>query len=309
MTSQDDHQLRIDPISGTPVFVAPKRKARPILTTQDKASSACPFCTGSEGETPPETDAIRRDGSAPNTPGWTVRAFPNKFAAWHHHEVLAEGPDHGEQPSSLGMDLWGDVLQLAARRCLAMEDDPEVEVAFWFRNVGREAGASIRHNHSQIMGMPQLPPRLATPLRRWQEGADGGALGAAAERAADDGRTVWQDERFAVFSPEVPKLPFETWIAPFDTATDGDPFDPAIRPHVAAALQKLCEAIDRAFHGPAFNIWLHRVPGTGFPWSLQAQPRTGFLAGLELGGGMTINATDSRTAAASLREALAKNSG
>jgi hypothetical protein len=40
---------------------------------------------------------------------------------------------------------------------------------------------------------------------------------------------------------------------------------------------------------PAFNLWLHRVPGRRFHWHIELQPRTGQMAGLELGGDMYIN--------------------
>ena len=54
-------------------------------------------------------------------------------------------------------------------------------------------------------------------------------------------------------------------------------------------------AFDRAFDRAPFNGWLHRVPRTSFHWHFEFQPRTGFLAGLELGGDMYINSVTPQT--------------
>ena len=78
-------ELRKDPITGRWVIIATDRAIRPTDFVRDKVqirgSGFCPFCSGNEKKTPPEIHSYRSDGSAPNTPGWSLRIVPNKFPA------------------------------------------------------------------------------------------------------------------------------------------------------------------------------------------------------------------------------------
>ena len=67
-------EIRVDPLSGLRTIVAPVRAARPRDVDD-------PFAEGSESQTPPEIYAVRPQGSPPDTPGWRVRVFPNRYPA------------------------------------------------------------------------------------------------------------------------------------------------------------------------------------------------------------------------------------
>ncbi|MFO1052624.1 MAG: hypothetical protein U1F36_10455 [Planctomycetota bacterium] len=297
------HETRVgrDASTGRPILVAPHRRSRPMHTVPGRdGADICPFCPGAEGETPPEIDAVRVEGTAPDTPGWSVRAFPNRYPAAPWHEVIAEGPEHEAQPARQPESLWRTALPLWRRRLQHVEKQDGVGHAFLFKNVGREAGASIAHNHSQLLGMPELPPRLRLELRIEQE-RDGHVV-RELEHAAREGRVIVAGRRHALFCPRQPKLPFETWLAPFDRDDD---FDAASDDaDLAAVLSALFNAVDRAFGAPAFNLWLHRIPGEHFHWHFECQPRIGFFAGLELGADAYINSVTAVDAAARMREAL-----
>ena len=299
---QGAFRLAHDPSTGRPILVAPSRRGRPLLTVSGKdGADRCPFCAGAEASTPPEVDAVRAPGTSPDAPGWRVRAFPNLYPACRWHEVVAEGAAHCTRPGALEPELWSEALGVYRRRMLHLEAQPDVRLAFWFKNVGRAAGASIAHSHSQILGLPMLPPRLVEELTRARH--HGSAVVAELDRAAADGRIIYAGERYAVFSPRDPRLPFETWLAPFDPDDDFDAG--AHDAELGVALAQMFRAFDRAFDGPAFNAWLHRVPGEAFHWHFEAQPRTGQLAGLELGADMYINSMPADEAAGRLRAALA----
>src|SRR5690606_30770660 len=120
--------------------------------------------------------------------------------------------------------------------------------------------------------------------------------------AEREGRVVVAGARHVAFCPRQSKLPFETWLAPLDPAAAFE--DPDADEDLADLLSRLCKAVDRAFGGPPFNMWLHRVPRTRFHWHFELQPRVGQLAGLELGADAYINSVDGVEAAARLRAAL-----
>src|SRR3989338_3939567 len=77
-------ELRKDPIIGRWVIVSSNGERSPEqfeVEPHVKKGGMCPFCIGNEDKTPPEIEAVRAPGSAPNKPGWSVRVVPNKFPA------------------------------------------------------------------------------------------------------------------------------------------------------------------------------------------------------------------------------------
>lgn len=303
MSDVDDSGPRtvVDPTTGRPILMAPLRQRRPMFTGAQAGAGTCPFCPGQEGRTPPEVDAVRDPGSAVDGAGWTARAFANKYPANDHHEVLAEGRLHHEQPGDLDVATWRDALLLCRRRMRAIESVPGIACAYWFKNVGALAGASIAHNHSQILGLPELPPRLALELRTARTRAQCPWCATLATAACEQ-RLVLATAHHAVVAPEPPKLPHETWLLP---RRCDDDFLTTDLDSLAEALHGLFTAVARGLGRPAFNLWLHRIPGERFHWHIELQPRTGQMAGLELGGDMYINSMPAAASAALLRAGLA----
>lgn len=292
--------LEVEPHTGRPILMAPQRRHRPHLTgTGAPAARRCPFCPGHEADTPAELDAVRAPGTARDTPGWRVRLFPNLYPAAALHWVVAEGNLHAEQPAELDAGLWQDALALYQRACTRIL--AQNLIPFWFKNVGARAGASIAHNHSQILGLPMLPPRLEQILAR-ASARSGCAVCDELLHAEREQRLVYAADGFAVFCPRHPKLPHETWLAPWAhghafTSGDGNAA-------LARALQHLFTAVARALDTPPHNVWLHDAPDHALHWHLELQPRTGNLAGLELGGDMYINSIPGVESAARLRSVL-----
>ena len=297
MSDQPTPRILVDPSTGRPVLMAPRRQVRPHNTGPGDAGTACPFCPSHEADTPPELDAIRAPGTAKDQPGWTMRSFANLYPATDHHEVVAEGAEHHTQPVHLDSGLWTQALTLYQRRIRTLEARPGVRTAYWFKNVGAAAGASMAHNHSQILGLPMLPPRLV--LEDEQNRRHGHCVHCAEIAAAEtDGRLVWRGPHHLILIPSVPKLPHETWLLPLAHTSDFLAEDPA---ELATALHTLFCRIARAFREPPFNLYLHRIPGGDFHWHWELQPRTGQVAGLELGGDMYINSVLPQQSAARLR--------
>jgi UDPglucose--hexose-1-phosphate uridylyltransferase len=293
----------LDPTTGRPILMAPQRQQRPMHTGGQAHGKRCPFCQGHEQDTPPEIGAIRDPGTAADGPGWVARAFPNKYPANLHHEVFAEGREHHEQPADLDVATWRAVIALWRERIVALEATPGLHCAFLFKNVGAAAGASIEHNHSQVLGLPELPPRLTLELQAART-LDHCPWCRTMASAAGDGRLVFASRHHTVLSPEPPKLPHETWLLP--NRCDDD-FLTTDVDSLATALHALFAAVGRGLGRPAFNLWLHRVPGERFHWHFELQPRTGQMAGLELGGDMYINSLPAAVSAAKLRAGLAAN--
>src|SRR2546421_11460366 len=92
--------LRVDPLSGRLVAVAPARAKRPGAEggfqldpeTRDEREK-CPFCEGREDQTPPESFALPA-GPDPDTPRWKGRVVPNKNPPLQGPGGLVHAPQH-----------------------------------------------------------------------------------------------------------------------------------------------------------------------------------------------------------------------
>ena len=76
-------ELRKDPVTGRWVIISTEHRKRPtdfrVEPVHVQPDPSCPFCEGHEHMTPNEILAYRRNGHAPNQPGWDLRVIPNQF--------------------------------------------------------------------------------------------------------------------------------------------------------------------------------------------------------------------------------------
>src|SRR5262245_39163434 len=168
-------EVRVDPLTGQRTIVASDRATRPGGGLSAMPADAIdeekdPFLEGHEDRTPPETYAMRRNGSQPDKPGWSVRVVPNLYPALDPesaepepfakpelftatpargaHEVVINAP----QPVTSLADL--DVNQVVAaldvwRSRMRTHTDAGAAYVHVIVNERREAGASLPHTHAQ----------------------------------------------------------------------------------------------------------------------------------------------------------------
>ena len=155
--SQETPQLRRDPVTRQWVVIAPGRAQRPGASARaeldpptEEELASCPFCEGREDRTPPETFAIRPDGGAPDTPGWTVRVVPNLYPVFEHHEVVISTPRHVRSVAELNEDEVEGVAVAWRERARAARE-AGFRYVHALLNEGREAGASLPHSHTQLV--------------------------------------------------------------------------------------------------------------------------------------------------------------
>ena len=157
-------ELRRDPIGGRWVIVDTDHPSTPgeyDYEQQIYKNDICPFCYGNEIMTPPEIEAIRDNGTYPNTPGWQVRVVANKFPALQiegeidrrgigmydisggvgAHEVIIETPFHNKDIPELSDQEVEDFLKVYCRRSLDLAKDKRFKYIMLFKNFGTPAGA------------------------------------------------------------------------------------------------------------------------------------------------------------------------
>jgi UDPglucose--hexose-1-phosphate uridylyltransferase len=313
-------EIRVDPLSGLRTIVAPGRADRRSDTDED------PFAEGNESLTPPEVFAIRRDGSAADTPGWLVRAFPNRFPALSPdappgahdarpdfygaspgagaHEVIVSSP----RAVTTLVELTAGELALALDAWRArMRVHAEAAALHLFVNEGGAAGASRRHSHAQLLALDFVPALLARERERFGAYATrtmGQQLldDLLAEEVRRRERVIAVDQEAVLLAPYAAMLPYQMMLVPRrprarfeDDGATG-----------AGLLHDGLRRLERRFGAsPPLNLWVRTAPrgAEHFCWRIDIVPRLVQLAGLELGAGVSLNSVAPELAAAELREA------
>jgi UDPglucose--hexose-1-phosphate uridylyltransferase len=325
-------ELRLDPLSGISIIVAPHRQGRPRDRVRHAVPSRpqerlrhdpnCPFCPGgsSERATPilvlPDLEAG----------GWRARIVANAFPALSpgspgpmegqaepalgRHEVVIETPRHDRDLTDMAREEFRAVIEITFARMRQLTRDPEVAALFSFRNHGAGAGSSLVHGHGQIMALPFVPTEMARreaflAATQADTGRNPFEAALAAERA-DGRRIVAENGLYCAYVPYAPEASCELRIQPLRWSADPFDIDPwEIGPLSDLVRDCLIRLKERA-GDPSYNLiwWImsrrsRRKPFAG--WCVRVLPRTVPGGGFEKASGMAILSSTPEADAARLR--------
>jgi UDPglucose--hexose-1-phosphate uridylyltransferase len=342
-------EARIDPMSGLRTMVANDRSGRPhawpAISPPRPLDDDDPFAGGNEHLTPPELWADRPDGSAPDTPGWRVRAIPNKYPALDQgypddmapsgmadplgtargmpqllnvapaagmHEVVVNSPRRVRSLAELDLEELDAATAAWAARIAAHADSPAQYVHLCV-NERVEAGASLAHTHAQLFALPFVPPPVARErerMRAYFEHTQGRTLleDLLVEEIRGGQRLVAIDEHAALIAPFASPTAYRLAIIPRKPEPRFEESPSRGTAMLHAALEALAGAIDFGEGAaPPLNLWIRTAPhgAEGYSWRIEIAPRLGQPAGFELGTGVGINAVAPEDAAEQFRGALA----
>ncbi|WP_205696308.1 DUF4921 family protein [Conexibacter sp. SYSU D00693] len=326
-------EVRVDPLSGTRSVVAAHRGDRPgaflpVTPPQPVDPATDPFAPGNEHETPPEVHAVREDGSAPDTPGWRVRAVPNRFpvvtaegeepepvarrelftaqAATGAHEVVVNAPEGvqslGDLPVEqveLAMGVWRARMRAHAERAACLH---------LFVNERPEGGASLPHTHAQLVALDFVPAQVARERERFAAHAVrtmGGDLlqDLVQEEVKQRKRLVAYDDDCVLLAAYAPRTAFQLLLAP---RAGRERWEDEAGPSGAALLHDALQRLRRVLGAmPPLNLWIRTAPrgAERFCWRIDVLPRLAHQAGLELGTGLGVTPVAPEDVAAQLRAA------
>lgn len=331
-------ELRRDPLRGHYALIAPERSLRPSDFKRppqiilDLAGS--PFMPGNEDQTPPEIESIRRNDTPANGPGWSVRVFPNKYAALSSEpdEVLTRGggtsmfsattaygaqevvvmtPEPERALARMSVDEIDQVLALVQHRLARLARDARIHYGLVFENRGPEAGASRHHPHLQIYAMEVMPPGIndmRIRARRYYDERESDVFGDVLQAEMTQGeRIVRADAAFVTFAPFASRLPYELLVMPRAQSCCFSSVPPAERRRLAVHLRNVLLRVFIALDRPPYNLLLHTafdsdaLDRNSFRWHIEILPRLSMLGGFEWTGQMYVNATAPEAAAVDLR--------
>ncbi len=282
----NEPDLRIDPLTGAYVIVAPGRQHRPNLPEGE-----CPFCPGGL-EAPEPYDLRHIPNRWPGLPGGRA-------------EVVLHGPEHDSSFRSLGSDRAARVVELWSERTAVLGAREDVGYVFVFENRGRLIGATIDHPHSQILAFGMIPP---VPGRELAQRT------CHLCRTADDELTVLRHRGWLAGVPWAPAWPYETLIYPREHVADLPAADPGLRAQLGIMLVECVMRLEKLFgSGAPYMLWIHQRPTDGNDWPvahlhlhlapvMRGPGAVRHLSSAELGAGILFNSVDPRQAAATLRK-------
>jgi len=327
-------ELREDPITGGWVIISPERKGRIfdfVSQTKEKQTGECFLCEGHESETPPEVFSLRKRGTKPNTPGWWVRVVPNKYPVLQirgkpdlekrgiykmmrgmgAHEMIIETPKHKENLFSLGDKHISQVIRVYQNRVVRLMKIPYIKYVLIFKNQGKEAGASLRHSHSQIIATPIIPRKVQEELKGAKRYYNFNKrcifCDIIAQELTLQKRIVLENKMFLAFTPYASRFPYEICIL---SKKQGFVFQEISQDELTCLTQILkntIRAMNEALSNPSYNYFFHLPPLKGefskyYHCHLEIIPRLTKLAGFEWGTGFYINPVPPEEAASKLRE-------
>jgi UDPglucose--hexose-1-phosphate uridylyltransferase len=329
-------ELRIDPLSGRRVIVAGERGGRPnaFLDVEPAAPvdpDRDPFLEGHEDQTPPEVYALRPNGGAPDSPGWSVRVVPNLYPALSSeadgeggadplaggrgepelfaarpavgsHEVIVNAPD--PVPSLVQLEPEQVETAMSAWR-ERMRFHSEWAYVHLIVNEGKGAGASLPHTHAQLYALPFVPAAVARERERFTAYSDrtqGRNLleDLLQEEVRRRDRLVAVDDEAVALCPFAAEGPFHFQVVPRKPAPRFEDDGPLGARMLHQALSRVQAALGAL---PPLNMWLRTAPRDAerFCWRIDVVPRLANLAGLEMGTGIHLNVLPPEQAAERLR--------
>lgn len=321
----------MDPLTGLRAIVADERAARPgggpapPPPPEPIDPEGDPFLEGHESRTPPELYAVRADGGAVDTPGWSVRVVPNlypalapggpaplpdaapdlftAYAADGAHEVIVNAPDPVVSLAQLRPEQVQGAVEVWRERMRAHAEAAYVHLIV---NERQEAGASLPHTHAQLYALAFVPAGVARERERFGAYATR-TMGAnlladlVQEEVRRGERLIAVDDEAVLMAPYGARLPYQLMLAPRRTRARFEDDGPT----GAALLHDALGRLSRRFGGPPpLNLWVRTAPrgAEHFCWRVDIVPRLTHLAGLELGVGVHLNVVAPEHSAAELRD-------
>jgi UDPglucose--hexose-1-phosphate uridylyltransferase len=336
-------ELRKDPVIGRWVIIATERSKRPDQfsgpTQEGPAEKECPFCEGSESNTPQEIYAIRPRYTLPNSPGWELRVVPSiapflriegdldrtgrglydMMSGIGAHEIIIETKQHIGNMSDLSDEQISKVITCYIDRIRDLEKDQRFKYVLVFKNYGWIAGAGrVKHARSQLIATPVNPKRVKEELvgaRQYYEYHERCVFcDLIKQELTSKDRLILDIDGFIAIAPFASRFPFEVWILPKKHSCDFVTLDMGMRIDLGRIIKKVLLKLKKGLNDPPYNYILHTAPfrrekvgywksiDYDYHWHIEIMPRLTRVAGFEWGTGFYICPLPPEDAAKFLRE-------
>jgi len=279
-------ELRRDPITQSWVIQEDGEGIWPEV-------AGCPLCPGQEALSPVTTYAHPYGSKE-----WQVRVIPHlrpiyriegdaqrrgegiydKMRSLGAHEIVVEHRDHNLPLSLQSDEHVAQVLRAWVSRVADLKRDRRFRYVTLFRNQGGLAGQDLEHPHSQITATPFIPRRVGYELRsaqKYYELKERCLLcDIAKQELMQPVRTVEWDDQFVAFCPFASRVPYETWVLPYQhqCAFEEDVAQWERQLHFARFLRSVLRRLESV--APSYHLVLHTSPNVNAKFERSGNWRT-----------------------------------
>jgi UDPglucose--hexose-1-phosphate uridylyltransferase len=228
-----------------------------------------------------------------------------------HHEIVVEHPLHNTTLSLMTAEEIKYVLETFYNRGWSIRKDSRIEQIIYFKNHRERAGASLKHPHSQIIGLPVVPTnirhRIEEARRYFDDNGECVFCVMMQDEQKKKERLVAENDHFVAFVLYAAPSPFHIWILPRQHSVSFLYSQPDEMTALADLVRIVVRKLYVGLHDPAYNLIIRSAPvkeisNDYLHWYVTIIPRLSRTAGFEMGSGMFINPALPEESAAFLRE-------
>ena len=317
--------MRQDALTGEWISIAAARQNRVFLPPADQDPLA-PASASNFSEVPNNYDVAVFENRSPSFgPAFDAEFTPDdltnvgvgrSYPSVGRCEVVCFSPNHEGSFGSLTESRARTVIEAWADRTAELSGLPGIQQVFPFENRGKAIGVTLHHPHGQIYAYPYITPRTTRLLESIEKvGHDLFERILENERSSE--RVVLAGKHWSAFVPFAARWPIEVHMLPHRHVPDFAETTDDERAELAELYLRLLRGIDRLYDTPTPYIaaWHQapvRVGRDTVRLMLQvtsprrAESKLKYLAGSEAAMGAWVGDIAPETAAASVREGIAR---
>lgn len=282
------------------VIITPGRLERPrdiVEQTVEKDIGKCVFCPENIEQ---ELLIKKYDNKITVLKNKYPSMSLNNPKAYGTQEVLIETPDHNQNFVDFSIKHIELYLKVLADRLKVISKNKKIEYILEFKNHGSKAGASIKHEHSQVFASKILPFDVFEEFKLAEEYKIKHKICPYCDilkKELKSKRKIYEDDYVGAFAPFASEYHYEAWIFPKRHTDNLGTLKNNEIQSIAKCLKFILSKVKKL--GLAYNFFMHQVVSkTDQHFYIKLQPRdVNIWAGVELGSGLVINSISPETAA------------
>ncbi len=305
-------RIRYCIIKDTHAIIEPKRAIKPFsFKIEENLNIKCPFCPENEDMIKIKIDSIGdcrivanqfNAVAIENEPFSKREGFFEYINGFGAHEVVIETSNHKKKMGDYSLEEFTNYFTAVKKRFNDLRKDSRIKYIQFFKNSGVLAGASLYHEHSQLIALSFLPKNVLGENSRNMEYKKRHARSLMGDIVSEElrlnERIVALNDEFLAFCPYASLFPFEVIITPlkdierFESVSNYD--------ELASVFKRVFISLYATLGHFSFNIYLHNIDYGRFYFDII--PRIYQIGGFEVSTNVYINPVLPEEAAEKLRE-------
>ncbi|URZ03781.1 DUF4931 domain-containing protein [Clostridium felsineum] len=308
--------IRRNKIKNTTVIINKRRAERPIeLKNKDiierkvQYEKECPFCVGNEYKTP----LVIYNTNKP----YYVKVSENKYPIvkekskdnkeiFGQHYVVVEGKNHSDNMHEFTKDQLKEIIKAYEYTVDKLYENEDIKYVQIFKNCGKDAGASLKHPHSQIVGINIMPDKISEEIENnkkyYKKNGECFYCSTLKNEIKNKKRIIKEGNYFTAFCPYDSMYQYKVTIIKNKHKSNfclNDLEMMELAEIIALVLRKLNNIKENC----SYNICFHflKEENDFYHFYLDIIPRLNPMGGFELGTGIMINTVDPDIAAEAYR--------